>query len=207
MSKKRVINVYNGGCWIYNSKSTNFENADVVVMPGGGDWNPALYGHKAVATNYWSDETDKRQMDLINRSIDAGKLTFGICRGLQALTIKAGGFLIQDIHHPSTHEVVTKDGESYMMNSCHHQMCYPYELKPKQYDVISWTKGLSRDYVAGVKLEFPEFSLDIENNFKEPEMIWYPEIRGLGVQGHPEWSPGKRALDFINKMILEKLNQ
>lgn len=80
MNKK--INVFGDGSWIYNSKSTDFKKSDVVVMPGGGDWNPALYGHKPNGTSYFSDSTDKRQMDLINRSIDAGKLVFGICRGL-----------------------------------------------------------------------------------------------------------------------------
>ena len=36
-----------------------------------------------------------------------------------------------------------------------------------------------------LELEFPEFALDREGKFKEPEMIWYPKIRCLGVQGHP----------------------
>lgn len=82
MSKNKIIKVYGGGSWIYDSKPSNFKNADVVVMPGGGDWNPALYGHKPNGTRYWSDETDKRQMDIINKAINAGKLIFGICRGL-----------------------------------------------------------------------------------------------------------------------------
>jgi len=93
------------------------------------------------------------------------------------------------------------------MNSCHHQMCYPYELPKSNYEVLSWTSGLSKRYEADVKLEFPAFAIDIEGNFKEPEMIWYPKIKALGVQGHPEWSPGKPALDFINKIIREKLGK
>jgi len=82
MKKQKVIKVYNGGSWIYRSVPSNFEEADIVVMPGGGDWNPALYGHKPAGTDYWSEKTDAAQMDLINRSVEAGKLVFGICRGL-----------------------------------------------------------------------------------------------------------------------------
>lgn len=82
-NKEKVIKTFNGGEWIYNSIQTNnFDEADIVVLPGGGDWNPALYGHKPAGTRYYSEATDKEQMDLINRAIDAGKLVFGICRGL-----------------------------------------------------------------------------------------------------------------------------
>lgn len=204
--KGKVIKVFNGGSWIYNSRSSNFEEADVVVMPGGGDWNPSLYKHKASGTSHWSDDTDRKQMDLINKSINAGKLVFGICRGLQGITIRAGGFLIQDVSHPSRHDVVTIEGSNYMMNSCHHQMCYPYDLPRNKYEVIAWTEGLSNRYQAAVKLEFPEFALTEDGIFKEPEMIYFPEIHCLGVQGHPEWQPGKPALDFINRVIREKLN-
>jgi len=77
-----VIKTYNGGGWIYNSKPSSFEEADVVILPGGGDWNPALYGHKPMRTSHWSDERDTEQMNLIDRSIKSGKLLYGICRGL-----------------------------------------------------------------------------------------------------------------------------
>lgn len=205
-----VIKVFNGGGWIYGSKASSFEEADVVVLPGGGDWNPALYGHKKAGTNYYSEDTDNEQMRLINKAINAGKLVFGICRGLQGVTIRNGGFLIQDVNHPSRHIVKTKDGVEYGMNSCHHQMCYPYNLPKDSYEVIAWTPELSNHYQVDrekVELDFPEYTLDEEGNFKEPEMIWYPKTKCLGVQGHPEWGPGAPALDYINKVIREKLGK
>lgn len=184
--KDKIIKTFNGGSWIYNSKMVKtLEEADVVVLPGGGDWNPALYGHKPAGTRYFSEVTDKNQMNLINEAIDAGKLVFGICRGLQGVTIRNGGFLIQDISHPGSHLVFTKDNDIYAMNSCHHQLCYPYELPKDSYEVISWTPQLSPHYKADKEIVFPEFALDEEGLFKEPEMIWYPKTRCLGVQGHP----------------------
>ena len=78
----KKINVFNGGDWITNSKNSSFKDADVVIMPGGGDWNPALYGHEPAGTYGFSKATDDRQMDIINESIEKGKLLFGICRGL-----------------------------------------------------------------------------------------------------------------------------
>lgn len=74
------------------------------------------------------------------------------------------------------------------MNSCHHQMCYPYNLPKDDYEVIAWTEEISNHYQVdkdAVDLDFPEHSLDDNGLFKEPEMIWYPKTRCLGVQGHP----------------------
>jgi len=208
MGLKR-IKVYGGGNWIKNSVTSSFEDADVVILPGGGDWNPTLYGHEPNGTRSWDETTDKRQMKLIDDSIKAGKLVFGICRGLQGVTIRNGGFLIQDVSHPSRHPVITKEGIIYGMNSCHHQMCYPYHLPKEDYEVLAWTEELSNKYVVDPKIElqFPTIALDPDGRFKEPEMIWYPKTKCLGVQGHPEWGPGKDALDYINKVIREKLNK
>lgn len=203
----RKIKTFNGGRWIDDSEPSSFEDADIVILPGGGDWNPSLYGHKPISGIHFSDEIDSRQMGLLNDAIKAGKMIFGICRGLQGLTIRAGGWLIQNISHPSNHEVKTVYGDYYGMNSCHHQMCYPYELPLDNYEVLSWTEGLSgKHIIQGEKqLVFPEIALDEKGEFKEPEVIWYPEIKGLGCQGHPEWSPGEKAMRFINRMIRMKL--
>jgi len=203
----KKIKVYGTGRWIENSVNSPFEEADVIIMPGGGDWNPALYGHRPVATKYWNEIQDDTQMNLINRAIKAKKLIVGICRGGQGLTIKAGGYLIQDVHHPSEHPVKTIDGMEYSMNSCHHQMFYPYELPKEHYEVLAWTEQLSPYHKVDTNTEFqfPEFSLDENGKFKEPEVVWYPEINGLAIQGHPEWSPGKQALNYLNTLIKEKL--
>lgn len=206
-----MIKTYGGsGRWIKNSIAVStLEEADIVIMPGGGDWNPSLYGHESFGTRFFNDDSDSRQMYTINKAIEKGKLLFGICRGIQGLTIKAGGYLIQDINHPGEHKVYTNDGRLYKMNSCHHQMCYPYELEKDDYKVYSWTKQLSPYYRVYTKdtFKFPKHALDKDGKFKEPEVIWYPKINALGCQGHPEWNPGKPALDYLNNLIIEKLNK
>lgn len=186
MNKIKVFG--SGGHWVRNSITVqNFDEADMIIMPGGGDWNPALYGHKPFGTRFFNEDQDSRQMYMINRAIDSGKLLFGVCRGIQGLTIKAGGYLIQDVNHPSEHKVYTSDGRIYKMNSCHHQMCYPYDLPKDSYKVYSWTKQLSPYYRVDSpeKFDFPKHALDKDGKFKEPEVIWYPRINALGCQGHP----------------------
>ncbi|MFA9239464.1 MAG: gamma-glutamyl-gamma-aminobutyrate hydrolase family protein [Candidatus Paceibacteria bacterium] len=187
---------------------TSFEKADIIVMPGGGDLNPALYGHEPIKRAYFNIENDKRQMELVNETIKAGKFLYGTCRGMQLLTARAGGWLIQDSNHRGSHNITTKDGQIFKINSCHHQMCYPYDMPEENYELLGWARQLS-DYhiIQGDKqLEFKKITLDEDGLFKEPEIIYYPKIRAICSQNHFEWGTNSReAEDYINKIIREKL--
>ena len=83
MSKK--IKVFGrDGFWIENSEYVgSVEEADVVVMPGGADWDPALYNEKVHPSTYFYKDSDYRQMEIIKEAIEKKKLIFGICRGLK----------------------------------------------------------------------------------------------------------------------------
>jgi len=80
----KKLKYYGDGRWIDNSEETyNPKEADIIILPGGADINPALYGHKASRmTRYWSDKTDELHNRLINYAIESNKMLFGICRGL-----------------------------------------------------------------------------------------------------------------------------
>ena len=71
---------------------------DGVVLPGGGDLDPRLYGETDGGTcydvNLGQDELD---LAVARRSIDAGLPVFGICRGHQLLNVLYGGTLVQDM--------------------------------------------------------------------------------------------------------------
>ena len=71
---------------------------DGVVLTGGGDIAPALYGAVPHAT-YAAAEAgrDAFEIALVRAAIDAGKPIFAICRGLQVLNVALGGDLVQDI--------------------------------------------------------------------------------------------------------------
>jgi putative glutamine amidotransferase len=125
--------------------------ADGLLLTGGGDVDPALYGATPHAT-YSAAEPgrDAFEIALVRAVLDAGKPVFAICRGMQVLNVALGGDLVQDIptevngavHHDVrepryalAHEVWTTqgsrfstlmreklvDGESCQVNSRHHQ--------------------------------------------------------------------------------------
>lgn len=78
------------GCWL--------DMADGLLLPGGGDLDPALYGempHPKV--NTICRGLDDAEMLLVQMARERGLPIFGICRGVQTLAVAHGGSLWQDI--------------------------------------------------------------------------------------------------------------
>jgi putative glutamine amidotransferase len=71
---------------------------DGVVLPGGGDLDPRLYGEEPSAVCYDVNHAqDGLDMAVARRAVDAGLPLLGICRGHQLLNVLYGGTLVQDM--------------------------------------------------------------------------------------------------------------
>ena len=78
------------------------EALDGVVLPGGGDLDPRLYGEVPGDACYdVSQAQDELDLAVARRSIDAGLPVLGVCRGHQLLNVLYGGTLVQDMHQGS----------------------------------------------------------------------------------------------------------
>ncbi|ABM07635.1 MULTISPECIES: gamma-glutamyl-gamma-aminobutyrate hydrolase family protein [Micrococcaceae] len=78
--------------------ATEMQTLDGVLLPGGGDINPRLYGQDPDASLYdVNPEQDHLDMDVARATIDAGLPLLGVCRGHQLLNVLYGGTLIQDM--------------------------------------------------------------------------------------------------------------
>jgi len=204
------IKVFNGGHFIHTSKETSFEDADVVIFHGGADINPDLYGEAPNKhTNWFSFDRDYREVELFRACVEHKKLMFGICRGMQLMTALNGGKLIQHISHPGGHMVHTKDGHSYHVNSLHHQMCNPYDLPKDEYDVLAYAEDLSYTHLGehDQELTFPDHAYTKDGFFMEPEAIWFPKTRSLGVQYHPEMMRNDQEAVIICNDLIRKYLQ
>jgi putative glutamine amidotransferase len=88
-------------------RSLNYETdrpADVVnevdgiLLPGGDDVLPSLYGADAHSTFDAAEAgRDAYELELATRAGDANLPLFAICRGIQVLNVARGGTLVQDI--------------------------------------------------------------------------------------------------------------
>lgn len=163
---------------------------DVVLFTGGEDISPSLYGEINYACNGVNKERDAWELEWYRWTLLNGIKMVGICRGMQLFTAMTGGKLLQHVYgHQGYHPLITKEGETFEINSIHHQMCVP---KQGTYELLAFAPGLSKGYTTT-----PTIKKDFEERFyyekardgiklKEPEALWFPEIRALGVQFHPE---------------------
>jgi anthranilate/para-aminobenzoate synthase component II len=177
-----------------------FQNVDAFLLWGGTDIHPSYYKeppHRLNGAPVLPSQRDVWEWNALKYCKAHGIPVIGVCRGAQLMCAFAGGKLIQHVDgHGSGHDVVTKDGEQFRVTSSHHQML---DLVNTNHELIAWTpKKLSAVYY-GAKSETPEHLLfNMRNDtFKEPEIVFFPDIKGLAIQGHPEWD--EINSDFVNK--------
>lgn len=85
-----------------------------VLIPGGGDVDPNLYGEKDIHCGGIDASTDALDKAVILAAMKQDKEILGICRGQQILNVTLGGSLIQDL----SHELKTPIDHSY--SEIHH---------------------------------------------------------------------------------------
>jgi len=167
----------------------NLEDANLVMFTGGADVDPVHYGENLGKYTYIDEVRDEEEIEIYKEAIDQGKKIIGICRGAQLSCVMAGGKLIQDClgHNNCKHDVLctwTK-GKTYdlAIPGDHHQMMYPFNLDTEDYRIVGYNKKpFSLDYMNGDD----EF-IKVPKDFREPEIVIFPKINALAIQGHPEW--------------------
>jgi putative glutamine amidotransferase len=74
------------------------QTIDGVLLTGGGDVDPALYGEARHETVDDAEPgRDEFEIDLARRAMERDLPVLAICRGAQVLNVAAGGTLVQDI--------------------------------------------------------------------------------------------------------------
>lgn len=149
----------------------------LVVFCGGNDINPRLYNKPN--THSWGidDERDKWEVAWFNYCVENNIPMAGICRGMQLFTALTGGELVQHINgHTDDHIVIDlKSKKDIAVNSCHHQAC----ILPRSAELLA----VSPDSIA--------------------EAAWFPNVKALGVQYHPEWLPKHHEGYIYFKKLME----
>lgn len=169
------------------------DNIDIsgIVLTGGGDVNPTLYGAKRNESLCISQYRDNTEYDLLNYALENDIPVLGICRGMQLINIFFGGKILKakDDLHPIgvNHDVILMDkriskilGESRVSVNSFHEFIIPKNHLSK---------------------ELKEFAVDPSNNiegYKHKTMpIW-------GIQWHPERDcPGANLNNLITNKYLE----
>ncbi len=81
-----------------DSPESVVSEVDGILLPGGDDVQPSLYGAEAHAAFETAEPgRDAYEIELARRAVDADLPLFAICRGIQVLNVARGGTLVQDI--------------------------------------------------------------------------------------------------------------
>ena len=125
----------NGGIVVTGFDPELAKTCDGLLLSGGCDVNPAVYGAPLDGAKDWNDERDAKELALIDLFTNAKKPILGICRGHQMLNAALGGTLIQDLPanpqhtggtiHDATAEpnsrIASVYGTKFRVNSYHHE--------------------------------------------------------------------------------------
>lgn len=202
----KVASVYQGNTYFskdtvkIEDKAQLDESFHLMVLWGGGDISPKIYGQEPRGHSgpVNPSDRDNLEMDCIDAAVALEIPILGICRGAQLLCAYGGGELYQHVdgHGGVTHTIEDIHGNEVESNSTHHQQMIPAD----HHLVIAWTKenqATKRVYVGNQ----PNMK-----DFPEVEIIYCPEFQALAVQGHPEYmSKDKPFSKYVKTLMSEYL--
>jgi putative glutamine amidotransferase len=92
---------------------------DGLLLPGGSDIDPTLYGEERHTLCKASNlKTDRFQLSLFKEALERQKPILGICKGSQLINVAMGGTLFQDYHLRSENSY-SHDQYDNPTKSCH----------------------------------------------------------------------------------------
>lgn len=179
-----------------------FALLDGLILAGGGDLEPAVYGGNHHESVYMTDsERDTEELELARMVIDTGKPTLGICRGTQVLNAVLGGTLHEHLpdvvgeevlhrlppREPGEHPIAVTPG------------CRLAEILGElEFPAASWHHQAIRDVAE--PLEVVAHAPD--GTIEAVELPSHPWL--IGVQWHPELTA---ATDPIQQQLFDAFVQ
>jgi putative glutamine amidotransferase len=73
------------------------DGVDGLVLPGGPDPHPALWGEPVHPATVIDEPRDRLEYALLAGCLQGGIPVLGVCRGLQVVNVALGGTLVQDL--------------------------------------------------------------------------------------------------------------
>lgn len=196
--------VYDKSLNLISATEDDLKKCDAVILWGGSDISPLLYGETPIPGSGPAHPTDRDlfEWELIKRANDYGIPLIGVCRGAQLLCAAAGGKLVQHTtgHTGTQHEIVTCDNKTFTVSSDHHQMLY---VPPSvDCELLAWMpKNLSSVYLP----EGSEEGFYRSGALREPEVVFFDDLNALAIQCHPEWHSAKDPFnEWVFEIILER---
>ena len=110
---------------------TEAPSLDGIILTGGNNVNPALYGGLPVEEVY--PERDAAEELFVEAAVAGNVPVLGVCRGFQFLNVRFGGSITQGItgHAGSRHDIVWRGSERILVDSYHRHGVLSSDLAPR----------------------------------------------------------------------------
>ncbi len=154
------------------------QNYDGLVLPGGGDISPALFGETNQGSRNIDEPLDLLQLDLLHAFASAGKPVLGICKGIQIINAGFGGKIIQNLN-PASLSVHAWDEQDRIHTTKAACDTFPFRLYGSRPIVNSAHHQAVGALGAGLRVA--QYAHDFV-----VEALYHENLPILGVQWHPE---------------------
>ena len=152
-------------------------SCDALILPGGGDITPAVFGEKNKGSRTVDTELDILQFQALDTAIAARIPVIGICKGMQVINVAFGGTILQDMLGDSLHSIPS--GDEY------HTSIMTEDSR--QFSVIMLVYSAHNQSIDRLGQHLKIIQLCPDDGC--PEALEHDELPILGLQWHPERLP------------------
>jgi putative glutamine amidotransferase len=165
---------------------------DGVLMPGGADISPAMYGQSITSEHVVDidDLADEADISLVRFALASELPFFAICRGLQITNVALGGTLVQHMDSPHQHHVADVTFDSHvdelgLSNATVEASCYHHQMIDEVAPGVEVIARSAEGHVEAAKI---------------PARGW-----AFGVQWHPEdnYDTNAPQLEMLRQFVRE----
>lgn len=168
-----------------------------LILPGGGDIEPSLFGQKPNGAREIDETLDRFQIKACEYFMEQRKPILGICKGIQIINVTLGGDVIQDLPTAKAHSL----GKT---NGLHHNSSVPYSFIDLLYGPSFYTNSTHHQAVGklGKHLIAAQHADDgcIEALYHDSLPIiatqWHPERMGFSLK-RPDGVNGELIFSFF----------
>lgn len=174
------------------------QQADMLLLTGGDDVDPALYGEERhAACGPVSAERDAYEWTLLDVALGMHLPVMGICRGLQVLNVYFGGTLYQDLAAQYERSGLLQHRQTEGRSVRTHQVC----LKPDSL-TARWcgTDRLMVNSLHHQAVKRVAEGMDVVGTSADGviEALEHRTLQVIGVQWHPEELDAPLTLPFAD---------
>lgn len=188
---------------------------DLLLLPGGGDFDPAFYGETAAGAKPSDGMLDLMQFQLLQLALVRKKPVIGICKGMQLIHVFFGGRLLQDLPEDNIHyyPYTTKDAihsvqllpipsisnKEYDRNFLSHEKASASQREKQMLSTLLAQFSVINSAHHQAVSDLPDCLICLQQSPDGiPETILHKELPIVGFQWHPERLPAFLPMHFTD---------